>query len=120
MVRVLFEISLPARTLAGVASALEPGTLPRGVAARVEVSGGLSGCQSPAQGGAAEWTPCWISLETDRPSAEFLEALRRVRQTVVEAAHEGNVELFAIPAAVQIGEEYRRVKDVLGLADYLP
>ena len=120
MVRVLFEISLPGRTLARVASALGPGALPQGVAGRIEVSGGLPGCESPAQGGAAQWTPCWISLEADRPSAEYLDALRRVRQTVVEAAHEGNVELFAIPAAVQIGEEYRRIKDILGVADHLP
>jgi hypothetical protein len=38
---------------------------------------------------------------------------------VVEAAREGKLELLAIPASAQIGEEYRRLRDVLDAADRL-
>ena len=116
MVRVLFEVSLPARALSRVRSALAPGTLPQGVGGRLEEVGGLSGCESPARGGDAAWTPCWISLEGE-PGPGFTAALRRLRREVVAAAAEGGLEVLAIPATAEVDGAFHRYRDVLDAVD---
>jgi hypothetical protein len=118
MVRVLFEISLPFAALAPVRSCLEQSALPAGIVGRLEVQDGAVGCQTPARGGEAAWTPCWISIEGERRTAASLrEPLRRLRAAVVKAARHGSLEVYAIPATAQIGEEFRRYRDLL---DILP
>jgi hypothetical protein len=114
MVRVLFEISLPRTALASVRSALAPDALPRGIVARLETDARFAGCQGPARGGEADWIPCWISIGGEQGIAASLEEpLRRLRAAVVAAARRGSMEIYAIPATAQIGDEFRRYRDVL-------
>jgi len=118
MVRVLFEISLPFAALAPVRSCLAPSALPAGIVGRLEVQDGAAGCQSPAWGGDAAWTPCWISVEAEQETAASLrQPLHQLRAAVVEAARHGSLEVYAVPATAQIGEEFRRYRDLL---DILP
>jgi len=119
MIRVLFETSLPLATLADVRARLRPEVLPAGVVGRMEMQDGSAGCQSLARGGDAGWTPCWISLEGEDIGAADLEGpLRRVREAVVSAARTGGLELYAIPATAQVGDAFRRYRDLLDvLAD---
>ena len=119
MVRLLFETSLPARTLRGVAALLEAERLPPGVRGRFGMGEQLAGCESPARGGDQDWTPCWVSLEAETTEEGFFHAIRAVRQAVVEAAREGGIELFAIPASAQIGEGYHRMRDLLDVLEFL-
>ena len=120
MVRVLFEISLPAMSLRKVQDALRPENLGAAVAGRVELSPAAAGCESPARGGEASWTPCWISVEAqDSMGTELTDALRRVKRAVVEACHDGGLEVRAIPANAQIGDEYHRFRDLLDVARHL-
>jgi hypothetical protein len=70
-------------------------------------------CAGPARGGKEVWVPCWISLEClDTGHTGFAATLRGLRGALVEAAHQGGVELHAVPAAVQLGEMYHRVRDL--------
>lgn len=116
MVRVLFEISLPASTLAKVAAALEPGAVPEGVVGRLQVVDRSGGCESPARGGAASWTPCWISLEAQAGrEGELATCLRPLKAALADAARTGGLELFAVPATAQIGDEFHRFRDLLDL-----
>jgi len=119
MVRVLFEISLPHDTVDSVRSTLAPETLAAGIVGRLEMDERGGGCQSPARGGEAAWTPCWISVEGQHVDASSLAGpLHRLREAVVAAARRGGLQLYAIPATAQIGEEFRRYPDLLDvLAD---
>jgi hypothetical protein len=117
MVRILFEISLPASTLGSVAMALGPGAVPEGVVGRLQVVDRSGGCESPAQGGAASWTPCWISLEAPEERRTALAScLSPLKAALVAAARTGGLELFAVPATAQIGEEFHRFRDLLDVA----
>jgi len=114
MVRVLFEISLPESTLPEVRAALAGSALPAGVSGRLEVTGTQAGCQSPARGGAAAWTPCWVSLEADEARGGALgEALGPLKGVLAVATRAGGTELFSVPASAQIGEGYYRFRDLL-------
>ncbi|MEW6490742.1 MAG: hypothetical protein AB1578_22870 [Thermodesulfobacteriota bacterium] len=114
MVRILFEISLPASTLESVAAALGPGAVPEGVVGRLQVVDRSGGCESPAQGGAASWTPCWISLEApEGREAALASCLPPLKMALVTAARTAGLELFAVPATAQIGEEFHRFRDLL-------
>ena len=118
MFRVLFEISLPLSALATVRACLTPTALPPGVSGRLEIQDGGAGCQSAARGGKAGWTPCWISVQGEQGTRDSLEeSIRRLREAVVLAAREGGLELRAVPTTAQIGEEFRRYRDLL---DVLP
>lgn len=120
MVRVLFEISLPAKTLEAIEHFLAPDNLPSGIRGRLERVERTVGCETPAQGGDAGWTPCWISVEAapgDR--ARLLETLRELKARVVEAAKVGGLEVFAVPASAQIEEAFRRYRDILDIAEDL-
>lgn len=120
MVRILFEISLPAATLGAVAAALGPGAVPEGVAGRLQAVERSKGCESPAQGGAASWTPCWISLEAPAGrEAALASCLAPLKAVLAAAARTGGMELFAIPATAQIGEEFLRFRDLLDAAPRL-
>ncbi|MBE0618538.1 MAG: hypothetical protein IH608_11525 [Proteobacteria bacterium] len=120
MVRVLFEISLPESTLPRIRAALTGSALPAGIAGRLDPAGGSGGCQSPALGGAAGWTPCRISLEAQDTRQEALgEALAPLKEVLVAAAREGRMELFAVPATAQIGDGYYRFRDLLDVRQRL-
>lgn len=120
MVRVLFEISLPEATLARIRSTLEPGALPEGVSGRLEIVGRSGGCESPARGGEAHWTPCWISLEADQTrQGDLAGALGPLKEALVRAAVTGGLDLFAVPATAQIGDGFHRFRDLLDVAERL-
>jgi hypothetical protein len=120
MVRILFEISLPAHSLGQVREALSPDVLPTGVSGRIEALDTMAGCESLAAGGDAGWTPCWISLEASRPGTPGLDgAVRHLKEVIVASAREGKVELFSIPATAQIGEAFLRFRDLLEIVDRL-
>ena len=79
-----------------------------------------AGCETPAQGGEAAWTPCWISVEAGpKDRAALVQTLRDLKGHVVAAARLGKLELFAIPASAQIGDSFRRYRDVLDIVDDL-
>ncbi len=115
MIRVLIEVSLPASTigdLRAAAASLAP------FRTTLDPFAGSFGCESPARGGRAEWTPCWISAEADdRSLPEVAGALRKLKDLIYEAAKEGGLELLQIPANVQIDDGFYRVRDLL---DVLP
>ncbi|MHB8766942.1 MAG: hypothetical protein ACYDA8_21735 [Deferrisomatales bacterium] len=113
MVRILFEVSLPAHTLPGVWAVLSPQALGSNLEGRLETFDG-GGCQGQAAGGEAAWTPCWVSLQARDPGSPALaEGVRRVREAVVRAAREGGVELLVLPATAQIGDGFYRFRDLL-------
>ena len=113
MVRVLFETSVPARTLEGLRREIEAAAAKGGVSARVETVA-RGACAGPASGGEAQWTPCWVSLEGEAPAeAPFAEALRDVKAAVAGACRTGGLEVFALPANAQVGEEFHRFRDLL-------
>ncbi|MDW7711522.1 MAG: hypothetical protein SCH98_13720 [Deferrisomatales bacterium] len=117
MVRVLLEISLPQGALEGVRRALAPSALPEGLTGRLEPLGGLGGCESLARGGANDWTPCWVCLEAGPGGEQALAGvLARLREALTEAARAGGLELLAIPATAQLGEEFCRFRDLLDVA----
>lgn len=118
MVRILVETSLPAHTVGRVEAGLASLA---GVSARLERAEGGPGCQSPAAGGDAGWTPCWLSLEGEGVDREALRAAaQRLKALVVEACREGCLEVYALPASAQIGDGYYRLRDVADAPDRLP
>lgn len=120
MIRILLEISLPSGTLKHVEAALSSSALPRGVTGNLGLVDTIAGCQSPARGGGANWTPCWISLATDEPKTSgFARVVQQIRETLVEAAGVGGLKLLALPAAVQIGDRYHRFGDILDVLEHL-
>jgi len=55
-----------------------------------------------------------VSIETVSDDVTPLEApLRRLKGELVAAVRPGGLELFCIPAFAQVGDEYRRLRDVL-------
>ena len=113
MVRIVVETSLPARTVSGICALLAPGSLPAGVVGHLEERQDAGLCAGPARGGKGNWVPCWISLQfSDARDPGFAETLRGLRDAVVEAARQGGLELLLVPAAVQWGETYHRVRDL--------
>lgn len=119
MIRVIFEVSLPSRRVGPVRMELAAHPVP-GTFARLELNARGPGCEGPARGGRADWTPCWISVESeDESPGPMAEALSRVKDLVVEACREGGLELFSIPANAQIGDDYRRFRDLTDLAEHL-
>lgn len=121
MVRVLVEISLPASTISRVEASLHPDVLPPGVTGRLQAVRRSGGCESPALGGEASWTPCWISVESPGPAgAHFAAAVRHLKEVLVRAAGEGGLRLFVVPANAQIADAYRRFPDLLDVLDELP
>jgi hypothetical protein len=120
MVRVLFEISIPEASLEGIRAALAPGALPEGITGRLEVVARSGGCESPARGGNARWTPCWISLEAAEGRRQALAgALGPLKEALAGAARPAGLELFAVPATAQIGDGFHRFRDLLDLAERL-
>lgn len=114
MIRILVEISLPSGAIPSLRRHLSPAALPEGVRGRLEAATRSSGCESPAVGGEASWTPCWVSIETNSDDVTPLEApLRQLKEELVAAVRPGGLELFCIPAFAQVGDEYRRLRDVL-------
>ncbi len=108
------EISLPSGSIPRLRRHLSSAALPEGVRGRLETATRSGGCESPALGGEASWTPCWLSVETDSDDVAPLEApLRRLKEELVAAVRPGGLELFCIPAFAQVGDEYRRLRDVL-------
>ncbi|GAB4258742.1 MAG: hypothetical protein Kow0092_06540 [Deferrisomatales bacterium] len=120
MTRVLFEISLPAHTIDRVRVSLSPEVLPPGVEGGLEEVERSGGCESSARGGAVAWTPCWISLSCQgTPGPAFAASVRHLREVLVEAAAEGGLQLFAVPATAQVGETFLRFRDLLDVLDRL-
>ncbi|GAB6063137.1 hypothetical protein [Deferrisoma palaeochoriense] len=121
MVRVLFEISLPEAALEEIAGLLEPGRLAPGAGGGVQFSGRGRGCEGPAVGGDARWTPCWITLEWPEtpPAAEARRALEVLKRALAAACEPFGLELRAIPATAQVGDAYLRFKDLPDVADEL-
>jgi hypothetical protein len=114
MIRILMEISLPSGSIPRVRAQLSAAALPEGVRGRLEAATRTGGCESPAVGGEASWRPCWVSIETNSDDVTALEApLRRLKEELVAAVRPGGLELFCIPAFAQVGDEYRRLRDVL-------
>lgn len=119
MVRILFETSVPASTLKGLTEALGAAAARGGLAARVETVA-RGACAGPATGGDADWTPCWVSLEAESPDpARVAAALRDVKALVAAACRSGGLEVFAVPSNAQVGDEFRRFKDLLDVVECL-
>lgn len=119
MIRVIFETSLPFRWVGRVRADLAAYPVP-GTSARLERDVRAPGCEGPAQGGSADWTPCWVSVESEDDSpAPMAEALARVKSLVVEACREGGSEVFAIPANARIGDDYYRFRDLSDVVKHL-
>ncbi len=119
MVRILFEVSLPARTVDEVAETLSPRALGHGATGRLETVPRLGGCAGPAVGGDARWVPCWVAVEwpgTPRRDDVRL-VLGRVKGMIARACSQGGLHVRVIPATAQIGEEFLRFRDVLDAAD---
>ncbi|HSH69134.1 MAG TPA: hypothetical protein VK997_04395 [Deferrisomatales bacterium] len=113
MVRIIIETSLPSSTMPRVRVLLAPGSLPAGAVGHLEDRQDTGLCAGLARGGKEDWVPCWISLEfSDTRDPGFPKTLRGLRSAVVEAARHGGLELRLVPAAVQWGETYHRVRDL--------
>lgn len=119
MVRILVETSLPAHTVARVRAGLR--ALGPGVTADAEVLGAGAGCERPACGGDAAWTPCTLSLELPDCGRDAVRAAAQALKTLVaDACREGGLEVFALPASAQIDDGFYRLRDVLDAADRAP
>jgi hypothetical protein len=112
MIRILFELSLPEHTLSGLKSNIAK--LGSGAQIELHPSEGGGGCQGSAVGGELFWIPCWISLQAESPSHPPLPGLlRRLKELLCAAAQEGGLTLYRIPVTAQVGDEYRRFRDLL-------
>jgi hypothetical protein len=57
--------------------------------------------------------PCWLTLQGEDPGdPALLSAVDRLRGALVDAAREGGVEIFSVPAAVQVDDTYLRLRDL--------
>jgi len=113
LVRILIEISIPAHTVAGIQRQLSPGVLPPAVMGHLEQTGAGGSCGGPASGGGPRWVPCWLTLQGEDPGdPALLSAVDRLRGALVDAAREGGVEIFSVPAAVQVDDTYLRLRDL--------
>ncbi len=119
--RILFEVSVPERTLPELAEALSPRALGHGAAGRLETVPRLGGCAGPAVGGSARWVACWVSVEwSGTPGRDQARAvLEHVKQAVARACSRGGVLLRVLPATAQIGQDFLRLRDILDAADRL-
>ena len=119
MVRILFEVSLPARTVQHVAGTLSSQALGHGATGRLEPVPRLGGCAGPAVGGDSQWVPCWVSVEwSETPRREDARAvLGRVKRTITRACSQGGLHVRVLPATAQIGEAFLRFRDILDAAD---
>lgn len=115
MVRILVETSLPAHTIDRVRAGLA--ALGPGVTAGVEPLGPGTGCERPACGGEAAWTPCWLSLDFAQGGRETVHAAAQaLKSLVADACREGGMEVYALPANAQIDDGFYRLRDVLDAA----
>ncbi len=117
MIRILVEVSLPARTLEGLAAAAASLFPLRTTVERVPAEFERGG---HPEGGPAGWVSCWISAEADdRPAGELAGPLRGLKELICQAAREGGLELLKIPANVQIDDGYYRLRDLLDVVSRL-
>jgi len=118
VIHIVLETSLPAHTVPRVRALLAPEALPKGVSGYLEEPAVTGLCAGPTRGGKENWVPCWLTLQGDAPQEPgFAAALRTVRAALVDAARQGGMELYALPAAVQWGERYCRVRDIADALD---
>ena len=113
VVRIVVETSLPAHTAPSVRALLAPGALPAGAVGHLEEHRNTGLGAGPARGDNGDWVPYWISLQfSDARDPGLAETLRGLHGAVVGAARQGGLELHLVPAAVQWGETYHRVRNL--------
>lgn len=119
MVRILLETSIPASTIQDLRARLAA-LAPASVRCHLEELGTEFSCAGLPAGGKASWVPCWISLVCEESAgAQLHAAVAELRSLVVDTARKGGATLHVVPASVQVGDEFHRLRDLRDVREIL-